>query len=443
MTPPLTDQPSRSALVAELYDRHAAGLFAYCADQIGDLGSAADALAAVLAGVPATPPPRAALYALARREIHRRDVSFAPPVVDPLVDPATALVERTLRELRPHQREVVLLCEACGLTHAELAWVLDVAQDTAEELAISARHRFKQTLNTALASTSARLSKQVAEVYGALSVAPLRDILGRLPWPAPPSSLTQQFSVPRTAYAGSLFLRPLWPLPPSWPLPLAETDPATSTGLFPAELLTPPSPSRVSHHEATTAPMPKITSFSSPPVARPVPLSAPVPQDYILPVSGPPEPGDVLVHKAPDPTPVAFENLLATTGGEPGSLFRPRARTPQPEPPAYHLPLPAEEPATAIEMPAAFLEPPAAAPTAAVEVEATPSTDLFRPAEPVPAEPEPGADDEAEDWMPAREHSRINLTDRHHDWAWELAGFLICLAIAMIVFFSVPMMIAP
>lgn len=380
MTPPLTDQPSRSELVADLYDRHAAGLFAYCADQLGDLGSAADALVAVLTSVPAAPPPRAALYAFARREIHRRDIVFSPPVVDPLLDPATALVERTLRELRPHQREVVLLCEVCGLGHTELAWVLDVAEDTAEELAISARHRFQQTLNTALASTNARLSQQVSEVYGALSVAPLRDILGRLPWPAPPSSLEVQFSAPRTATAGSLFLRPLWPTPPSWPQPLADNDPATSTGIFPAELLSPPEPSRVSHHEATTAPMPKIPAF----------LSAPVPGDHsgrslFQPATKPPEHGDVLVHKA-----------------DASSLFQPR---PRPEPPAYHLPLPKEEPAE---------EPVEEPPAAVVEVPA-----------------------------PPQEPARIWLSERHHDWAWELVGFLICVAIAMIVFFSVPTIITP
>ncbi|WP_433433880.1 hypothetical protein [Nonomuraea sp. CA-141351] len=33
--------------------------------------------------------------------------------------------------------------------------------------------------------------------------------------------------------------------------------------------------------------------------------------------------------------------------------------------------------------------------------------------------------------------------DRHFDWAWEAVGFLICVAIAMIVFFSVPMFVHP
>ncbi|WP_205315805.1 hypothetical protein, partial [Nonomuraea lactucae] len=33
--------------------------------------------------------------------------------------------------------------------------------------------------------------------------------------------------------------------------------------------------------------------------------------------------------------------------------------------------------------------------------------------------------------------------DRHHDWAWEVVGFLLCVAIAMIVFFAMPTIISP
>nr|WP_311132108.1 hypothetical protein [Nonomuraea gerenzanensis]SBP00562.1 Basic proline-rich protein precursor [Nonomuraea gerenzanensis] len=265
MSQSLTDQRQRAELIAELYDLHAAGLFAYCADQLGDLGSASDVLVAVLSGVPATTPPRAALYAFARREIHRRDVVYAPPAVDPLIDPATALVERSLRELRPHQREVLVLCAVCGLSKQELAWVLDVAPDTAEELAVGAGHRFRQALGTALASTGVRVPKPVADIYGALGVAPLRDVLGRLPWPLPPGALRIHFAGSRTATPAPLFVKPRWPSPPVWPQPLAEADPATSTVIFPAELLSPPSPSHTPVHEATTAPMPKLRDPMTPP----------------------------------------------------------------------------------------------------------------------------------------------------------------------------------
>ncbi|MBF8192629.1 hypothetical protein ITP53_44510, partial [Nonomuraea sp. K274] len=258
MSQPLTDQREHAELVAELYDRHAAGLFAYCADQLGDLGSASDVLLSVLSGVPATAPPRAALYAYARREIHRRNVLYSPPAVDPLIDPASALVERTLRELRPHQREVLVLCGVCGLSKHELAWVLDVAPDTAEELAVGARHRFSKTLTTALGSTGIRVSKPVADIYGALGVAPLHDVLGRLPWPQPPGALRIHLVGSLTASPAPMFVKPRWPLSPVWPQPLADADPATSTVIFPAELLTPPSPSHVAGHEATTEPMPKL-----------------------------------------------------------------------------------------------------------------------------------------------------------------------------------------
>ncbi|GAA4536030.1 hypothetical protein [Nonomuraea ferruginea] len=257
MTHPLTDQRSRREQIAELYDGHAAGLFVYCADQLGDLGSAADVLESVLTSAPEDPP-RAALYAFARREIHRRDVVYAPPVVDPLTDPVSALVERILRELRPQQREVLVLGHVCGLDLAELAWVLDVAADTAEELALSAAHRFRQILNMALAATGAGGSKPVADVYGALAVAPLRDVFGRLPWPEPPGTLRIHLAGSSTADPAPLFVKPRWPVPPAWPQPLGTADPATTTVLFPRDLLRPPSPSRVPDHDATTTPMPKF-----------------------------------------------------------------------------------------------------------------------------------------------------------------------------------------
>ncbi|NUR83995.1 MAG: hypothetical protein HOY71_07905, partial [Nonomuraea sp.] len=283
--------------------------------------------------------------------------------------------ERTLRELRPHQREVLLLCEVCRLERAELAWVLDVAVDTADELAVSAGHRFRQTLETALASTGARVPKPVADVYGALGVAPPRDILGRLPWPAPPPSLRFHFAGSRTAPAAPLFVKPLWPVPPTWPLPLGESDPATSTGLFPTELLTPPAPHPA--HEETTAPMPKIGYRPTP---RMMPLSAPVPADVLDddPVTQDlPAIGDVLVASA-----------------APGSLFRPPPREP-----VYRMPEPVAE------------EPP-----------------------PVVAEPAPEP--------VVRRPIRVRK-ERHYDWAWELIGFLACVAIALAVFFSIPSIVHP
>ncbi|MEU7740320.1 hypothetical protein [Nonomuraea sp. NPDC049158] len=474
MTDLLTDHPSRAELIAELYDRYAAGLFAYCADQLGDHGSASDALVSVLgsaadasvsalAGVPARTPARAALFAFARREIQRRDVVYAPPAVDPLIDPASALVERVLRELRPHQREVLVLCEVCGLDRAELAWVLDVAPDTADELATSATHRYRQALDTTLACTETRVSKPVADVYGALGVAPLRDVLGRLPWPPPPASLHSHFArqVPPGRTAAPMFVKPLWPGPPTWPQPLAVADAATSTGIFPTELLTPPSPSRVPAHEAPTAPMPKLRDPFGPgpalegpapagPTSKsPAPegqrfftprLSSARPSDDALfgawpvrdglfrlpqpasekaapaqPVKEPlPErpftlsasiPGDVLDDEPITEELPAIGDILVHKGEarEPGAFFVPRTAAREP---IYRLPAPLPFPPTVDDLPI--------------------------------------VDDLPEDLPDVPEIPRARVRpgkDRHHDWAWELVGFLVCVGIAMIVFFAVPLII--
>ncbi|TYB63341.1 hypothetical protein FXF51_24485 [Nonomuraea sp. PA05] len=562
MSQSLTDQRQRAELIAELYDLHAAGLFAYCADQLGDLGSASDVLVAVLSSVPATAPPRAALYAFARREIHRRDVVYAPPAVDPLIDPATALVERSLRELRPHQREVLMLCAVCGLSKQELAWVLDVAPDTAEELAVGAGHRFRQSLGTALASTGVRVPKPVADVYGALGVAPLRDVLGRLPWPQPPGALRIHFAGSRTAAPAPLFVKPRWPSPPVWPQPLADGDPATSTVIFPTELLSPPSPSRTPVHEATTAPMPKLRDPFSPPrdvlapgpplrdplgesrpptpsvgngrdsapyagdrwvagpssgtAERPFFMAAPDPGsaepfatgDVILPKDAP-DPymtGDVLLHEGisrplppprgrgaerrqpplePQPTPEEFRRPPpapegfrppsaparppsapalrrqpsradeAPARGPAAPLFKPRTKPKSapkqapkqaskqaPKPPAepvYRLPGPSQDgpaPAESLGRPLEKpLEKPLDKPLDRPGRPGEPprkDTSVLAP-RPVRARPVPKRRPDA-----ARPKKVRRRKDRHYDWVWEVVGFLLCVAIAMIVFFSMP-----
>ncbi|WP_336205919.1 hypothetical protein [Nonomuraea sp. LPB2021202275-12-8] len=502
MTHSLTDQRSRPELVAELYDRHAAGLYAYCADQLGDPGSAADVLVAVLTSVPVADgqpgPPRAALYAFARREIHRRDVVYSPPVVDPLIDPASALVERALRELRLQQREVLVLTQICGLNRAELAWVLDVAPDTAEELAINAAHRLTQALGLALATTERRVPKPVADVYGALTVAPLRDVLGRLPWPSPPGSLRVHFAGSLTAGAAPLFVKPRWPVPPTWPLPLGEADPATTTGLFPTELLTPP-PSRVAAHEATTAPMPKLSDplaaspesagpfpskarrvFDAPPTpfaafeprrrtpAGTPPRKAPVERPFIMPS---PVPADVLDDLPRVQEPPATGDVIVP--GDAGRLFTPRSAAAEP---VYRMPLPepaahprteavrpqAEEPEARVEEPRAAARPRIAPEGAQSETRQSEPrmadtrkppaqrSGAQRPGAGRPAGKKPGAQGTAvrkparpRQGPPARRPGKKKRRQRHHDWAWELIGFGICVVIAMIVFFSVPMIISP
>ncbi|YCK34728.1 sigma factor-like helix-turn-helix DNA-binding protein [Actinomadura sp. ATCC 39365] len=551
MSQPLTGQRPRTELIAELYDRHAAGLFAYCADQLGDPGAASDVLASVLAGVPDVAPPRAALYAYARRQIHRRDVVYAPPVVDPLIDPASALVERVLRELRPQQREVLVLCAVCGLSRAELAWVLDVAPDTADELAFGAGHRFREVLDMALtALAGGRMPKPVADVYGALAVAPLRDVLGRLPWPEPPAILRVHFAGSVPAEPGPLFVKPLWPAPPQWPLPLAEADPATSTGIFPADLLAPPPAGRPSVHEATTAPMPKLrdplgaldsmwplrdpaarAAAVRPFLTKPPQPAQPLPEvaapsagpfstgDFTAPPAAPAEgrvagavvpppgerpfflaapiPADVLddepitqempairdVPAGQDPAPAPRRPLAAEQPGkEAAPLFTPRSRAAAE--PVYRMPAPESPHAPAPSAPApshpALSDPALADPALsedaapsgrsraadfafelARELEADrarypdPARDLQNPSRRKPgAEParspgrggaKPGARKQpaGKKKAAARKKALKRRRERHYDWAWELIGFLICVAIAMIVFFSVPMFMGP
>ncbi|XVQ84603.1 hypothetical protein ACQP2K_38230 [Microbispora siamensis] len=273
MTPPLTGQRSRSELIAELYERHAAGLFAYCHDQLGETASAADAVVAVFTAAPtAEPPSRAPLYALARREIYRRDVSYALPAVDSVADPATSLIERVFRDIRPHQREVLLLSEVCGLTAPELALVLDVAADTAEELIAGATRRFSQTLETAV--TAARsapfVPASVAEVYDAIGVSPLGDVLARLPWRRPAASVRDRvlsalpYEEPGSVTTGGeqssgLVTKRLWPTTPTWPLPLSDPDQVTNTCVVKTDAIAQPQGSRrKAKHEATTEPMPRL-----------------------------------------------------------------------------------------------------------------------------------------------------------------------------------------
>ncbi|MBX6384838.1 MAG: hypothetical protein IRZ07_18025, partial [Microbispora sp.] len=273
MTPPRTGQRSRSELIAELYERHAAGLFAYCHDQLGETASAADAVVAVFTTVPTTEPPsRAALYALARREIYRRDVSYALPAVDSVVDPATALIERVYRDIRPHQREVLLLSQVCGLTAPELSVVLDVAADTAEELIAGATRRFAQTLETAVAAARSApfVPPSVAEVYDAIGVSPIGDVLARLPWRRPSASVRNRvlsalpYEEPGSTatdreQSSGLVTKKLWPTTPTWPLPLTDPDQVTNTCVVKADAIGQPQGSRrKAKHEATTEPMPRL-----------------------------------------------------------------------------------------------------------------------------------------------------------------------------------------
>ncbi|WP_062435986.1 RNA polymerase sigma factor [Herbidospora daliensis] len=464
MTTPLTGQRSRSDLIAELYERHAAGLFAYCHDQLGETASAADALVAVLTGVLPTDPPRAALFSLARREIYRRDVSYAMPAVDSIADPATALIERVFRDIRPHQREVLLLSAHCGLTTAELALVLEVAADTAEELATSARHRFGQTLATAVAAarTAPFIARDVEEVYDAIGVAPLEDVLARLPWREPPHDVLRRLhqsalpfdQAPPVRRKSSLPVRRLWPTAPSWPLPLAtDTDPATNTTVVPLDDLTNPTKiaERRRRHEALTEPLPRLRGSilknigNGPPKRRlsmpaaPAPEAAPAPAETVEAVEAVVEDQLAAFSKMPSFDGFAPETELP----EPAEAAEPEEAVlapAEPESPGETtMPdlLPSDRlvfarPIADDDLPqgSTTIDQPESALVRAVQTGAQPEA---------PAEPQP--------LLPARAHAGRRApkakvkAERHHDWAWELIGFLICLAIALVVFFSMPLLV--
>ncbi len=466
MTTPLTGQPltgrrSRGELIAELYERHAAGLFAYCHDQLGETTSAADAVVAVFAALPFAEPPRAVLYALARREIYRRDVSYAMPAVDSAADPATALIERVFRDIRPHQREVLLLSAVCGLTTPELALVLDVAQDTAEDLTAGARHRFTQTMATAVsaARSAPYLTSEVAEVYDAIGVAPIEDVLARLPWRRPAGAVRGRVlsSLPRqdpeaAAAAPPLPIKRLWPTAPSWPLPLSAPDQVSNTCVFPAGAvpadaaqdgtaqaetfpagsLDPTRPRRRAKHEATTEPMPRLRGSLLAALAegrmrrRRAAAATPPAADATTDA----------VQAAPSEPPVLAAPAVSDPATEPFDAFRPldqesaqkRQETGDGQRTAAKAVSAPVENKSSVETKGAVEA------TASMESKATAKTGTSAKTEASVKSGEGGA---------RARSKRVRNRERHYDWAWELVGFLICLAITLLVFFALPNMVTP
>ncbi|WP_214104653.1 hypothetical protein [Acrocarpospora catenulata] len=468
MTQPLTGHRSRSDLIAELYERHAAGLFAYCHDQLGETAAAADALVAVLTSVPSpgpanAEPPRAALYALARREIYRRDVSYALPAVDSVADPATALIERVFRDIRPHQREVLLLSAVCGLSVIELSWVLDVAGDTAEELTTSARTRFHQTLSTAVSAARSApfVPVDVAEVYDAIGVAPIEDVLARLPWRLPANGVRHRVlsslpfeEPPAGTPMSGLPTKRLWPTTPVWPLPLKDPDQVSNTCVVQAEEISEsPAPEKGRRkHEAPTEPMPRIRAsirrvLSDPRRRRPLP---PVP----APVHKPPQ-----VERVEE---LVEEGLAAFSQMESFDGFAPAESEPaKPEATALPVAEPVKtepEPEPEVETESKPAEPEAVETPAPVAADTTDEIEL--PGKTVTIDDEPSAlvkavqtgrettgPDKPRTTRKPKGRSKkvkpVKVGEHHYDWLWELVGFIICLAIALIVFFSVPSLVTP
>jgi hypothetical protein len=482
---PLSGQRSHSDVVVELYDRHAAGLFAYCFDQLGDRETAADAVLAVLTSVPVMRPSRALLYALARREINRRDVVYFPPLVDFAVDPATALIERVVRDLRPHQREVLLLSAVCRLAPDELAQVLDVAIDTAGQLIMSARNRFTQSLKTALyhARHAEYVPERIAEIYGAVEVAPIEDVLARLPWQRPPGDLRARLLalLPQLDPADAtrpktrLPVKQLWPTAPSWPLPLSDPDQTTTTSLIP---VVPPErkadgpqagedgPGRSrrgrSRHEATTEPIPRLQgAILAAMEAMTLRPRSRRPQD-----EGPQAPeaaGAANAAAAPPEAPSTVPTADADRAAEPAPLTAPVIDDLLDRAPADGTAAPVVDPAPADPAPAAETAGPdadaATGPIPAVgtaaPADATPATTGDAPAEPgdaaAPATDDTVAKDAANTRRRTarprpthrgrrRRNGRRLFGEHRFDWAWEVGGLLLALGIALAVFFSIPMM---
>jgi len=60
------------------------------------------------------------------------------------------------------------------------------------------------------------------------------------------------------------------------------------------------------------------------------------------------------------------------------------------------------------------------------------------PEGPGPERAEPGPEKAARA-VPQEPERLVVFREQHYDWVWELAGFVICLAIAMLVFFTMPL----
>ena len=521
-------QRSRGELIAQLYERHAAGLFAYCHDQLGDPDSASDAVTAVFTQIPAAEPPRAALYALARREIFRRDVRRPAPAVDSAIDPIASLIDRVFREMPPHQREALLLAAVCGLTPAELAAVLDVAPDTAEQLTAGARNRFTRSLRAAV--TAARSAPytppELIAAYDALEMARVEDVLARKPWRRPTASLRNRVLGMTGDLEPAPPPDPQWSGTGSWPAipPLAPAEPGPITGPITGPVST---GTALERDEAKTEPIPKVSepspsggrrrrSRAAPATGAPA-AEAPTasgPQTQEIPAvpavaagTAPAAPGvparetpavpEPPVHGLTDAPPLWTRDGIAAPGaanrGAPAAPGTP-ARETDPasggpaEATAHGEPRPKEaagaarETVTAPESPAreTASRPETrsreAGPTATEDRrQADESFDAFRPAERKASTATPGTgapEDAASAGEPARKPEKTRRRpdasspatgkgpggrdadrgdggtagqervrpkrERHHDWLWELAGLLLCLLIAFLVFTLVP-----
>jgi RNA polymerase sigma factor (sigma-70 family) len=214
------------AAFEELYRRHHADLFRYCASVLGDPHDAEEALQGAMLGAYRALQRhggdrdlrvRAWLYRIAHNQcidaVRRRraadQLSELHEAPGPRVDERVAVREdvrqlrRDLAALAPGQRAALLLRELSGLSHAEIAATLDATPATAKQLIHDARRSlaaFATGRGMACADVQRRISDRDgrvlrgAAIRGHLRACPdcarFRDAIGersaRLPCLAPP-----------------------------------------------------------------------------------------------------------------------------------------------------------------------------------------------------------------------------------------------------------------
>lgn len=169
-----------------LYDRHGPRLYAYCHAVVGDGAGDAVRDAFVAAARQTTPPPAddaglpVWLYILARAECARRDAP-APPAAG---GPPPATLPRALGRLRREHRDTLALTAALEVD--QIAEVLGVARDTADQMTRMARRRLEQAVLAVLSGRAA----QDDELLTALGRGRLHMLVAAAA-PEPPAALRE------------------------------------------------------------------------------------------------------------------------------------------------------------------------------------------------------------------------------------------------------------
>jgi RNA polymerase sigma factor (sigma-70 family) len=188
--------------LADAYDKYAASLYGYCRWMLHDPADAAGALQRTFAiavtklgGLRDPRELRPWLYAMARRECHRRLRTTSPSSpADGAGQPADGsrdtgraelrrLIRATVEELEPDEREVIELSLRHQLNDSDLAVVLGMPARRAHALASRARGQLEQALGMLLIArtgrtTCAALDELLAGWDGRLT-SQMRGLVGR------------------------------------------------------------------------------------------------------------------------------------------------------------------------------------------------------------------------------------------------------------------------